>query len=226
MAFAIATAIGVSACATREHSRAADVSADDVRRLPPRRKAEVPDIMLSQSDRGRVLGGDSLSLPVYVISDYLCDSCRVWFTERLPAVRRAYADSGRVRITWVHYPLREHANAVRAASAAMCAAVQGRFLDASERLFASAAVWGTARNANPVIDSIGNVPGLDAFAYRSCVESGRLLRQIRSDIDWVDSQHAGNPLSVIVGTRAPLQNPTLATVSAAIDSALAERARR
>jgi hypothetical protein len=200
-------------------SRAADVPDTDVRRLPPSRKAEVPDVMLAQADRGRVLGTDSARVALFVISDYQCEECRVWFEQTLPAVRAAYTDSGRVRLTWVHYPLREHPSAVRAASAALCAGVQGKFFEASARLFAAQALWRSAPDAVAVIDSLGHVPGLDAFSYRDCVQSGRLLRKVRADIDWVDTARASQPLTVIVGAHRLSGSPSLAALRAAIDSA-------
>lgn len=204
-------------------SRAAEVSDADVRRLPPTRKAEVADIMLAQADRGRVLGRDSARVGMYVVSDYQCADCRVWFEQALPVVRAAYIDSGLVRLTWVHYPLREHPNAVRAASAALCAGVQGKFYEASARLFAAQSTWGTAPDANPMLDSLGNAPGVDAFSYRDCVQSGRLLRKVRADIDWVDTARAVPPLTVMIGTHRLSGPLSLAALRATIDSALAGR---
>jgi hypothetical protein len=170
-----------------------------------------------------VLGRDSARVSLFVISDYQCADCQRWFAQVLPVVRSAYIDSGRVRLTWVHYPLREHPNAVRAASAALCAGVQGRFVDASARLFAAQAQWSTAPDAVAVIDSLGNVPGIDTYSYRECVQSGRLLRSVRADIDWVDTARAAPPLTVLVGRRRLDGMTSIPALRVVIDSALAGR---
>ncbi len=223
VAAAIVLGTGLSGCRERTRSRAAEVSDTDVRRLPPTRKAEVPDIMLDQSDRGRVFGSGTATVQLFVVSDYACEMCRFWFEHALPLIRDSYLSSGRVKLTWVHYPLREHPNSVRAASAALCAGVQGRFEDASARLFATSSRWGPAANANALIDSLGNVPGLDAFAYRDCVESGRLLRQIKADIDWADATNAGNPLRLVLGKSVLAPSVSYSALRASLDSALNAR---
>jgi protein-disulfide isomerase len=211
------------ACTEAPHSKAADVPNTDVRRLPPSRKDVLPDIMLQQADHGRVLGDPRVPVGVYVVSDYACATCRAWFDSTLPVIRAAYVDSGRVRLTWVHYPLREHPNAVRAASAALCAGVQGKFWEASARLFAGADRWSRApaADANAIIDSLANAPGVDAFPFRDCTQSGRLLRQVRADIDWADTAKADVPPLVLVGSRRVSGAASLASLRAVIDSVLA-----
>lgn len=223
--FALATLLCalLSACRSEPRSAAADVSGDDVRRLPPTRKATVPDIMVLAADRGRVIGGDSSAVPVFVISDYECTECRTWFESALPVLRAEYADAGKIRLTWVHYPLRAHRHAVEAASASLCAAAQGMFWEASARIFAAQSLWVTATDGAQRLDSIASVPGIDSFAFRDCTASRRLLRQIRSDIDWVDKSSLGTPLTVLVGTRRVPAKASISSLRAAIDSALAHR---
>lgn len=211
------------ACRDAPRSAAADVSAEDVRRLPPTRKATVPDVMVLAADRGRVIGGDSSAVQLFVISDYECGDCRTWFETVLPVLRADYADAGRIRLTWVHYPLREHRNAVAAASAALCAGAQGKFWEASARIYAAQAQWAATADAAPVLDSIASVPGIDAFSFRTCTSSKRLLRQIRADIDWVDKGAVGTPLTVLVGTRRVPAGASITALRAAIDSLLAQR---
>jgi hypothetical protein len=219
---ALAAGAGALACRDVPHSAAADVSTEDVRRLPPSRKGTLRDIMMEAADRGRVLG-DSAHAKIYVISDFQCATCRQWYDNVLPQLRTAYFDTHQATLTWVHYPLREHPNAVRAASAAMCASVQGKFWEAGAKLFASQAQWGgmVGASANVPIDSIAGSTGVDPYAYRSCVESGRLLRQIRGDIDWVDKAGHGTPLAIVVGTRRLTGTTPVATLRATIDSVLA-----
>ena len=213
------------ACRDDHRSAAAVVSADDVRRLPPQRKAEVPDVMMLAADRGRVLGADGNAVQLYLVSDYQCAACRAWFEQVLPIVRDAYLRTDKARLSWVHYPLREHPSAVRAASAAMCAAAQGQFWDASARIFAAQDRWGSQRDAaaDATLDALALGPGVDSVALRACTASTRMLRQIRADIDWVDQHGIGAVPTLLVGTRRIAATAPLAAVRAAIDSAIAGR---
>jgi protein-disulfide isomerase len=203
-------------------SAAADVPAVDVRRLPPGRNQQIPDRMLDSADAGRVLGAASASVPIYVIGDYACAACRVWFETTLPVIRRDYLETGKARLTWVHYPLREHPAAVRAASAALCASVQGKFWESSARIYAAQAQWSDTRaaDANRLLDSLATVDGIDGYALRNCTDSGRLLRRVRYDIDWADSTQMGAPPLVMVGTRRLAGTAPLAMLRAVIDSVL------
>jgi hypothetical protein len=212
-------------CSEAPRSAAADVPITDVRRLPPGRTAQIPDVMMQAADAGRAIGPDSAPVRVYVVSDYQCPDCRAWFEQTLPALRAAYVETGKVRLTWTHYPLRAHTYAVRAASASLCASVQGKFWEASAALFTSQDQWGGSRDGTFLVDSVARVPGTDAFTFQNCVDSGRMLRQVRMDIDWADTARVGAPLTVLVGSRRVVGPPTLASVRAAIDAALAERSR-
>jgi Thioredoxin len=211
----------VVACESGARGAAADVPGTDVRQLPEERKARVPDIMMVSADRGRVLGSDSAPVRMLVVSDYQCTACRTFFETTLPAIRAEYLETGRARLTWVHYPLKTHPGAVRAASAALCASAQGQFWPASARLFAAQERWGAAPAPDPIIDSLATVPGIDPYALKNCTTSGRMLRQIRGDIDWTDTVRAGAPPMVVIGARHLDAGAPLALLRATLDSAIA-----
>jgi hypothetical protein len=218
-----ALSVSGSACSkAAQGSAAADVSGEDVRRLPPDRKAGLADVVLLRADRGRTIGPDSAKVTLLVVSDYQCAGCRAWFEKTLPVIRQAYVDPGYVRLVWAHYPLREHPAAVRASSAALCASVQGRFWEASSALFAAQDRWGPSRDAGTLVDSIvAAVPGVDGFTLRNCTSTNRVVRQVRMDIEWIDGAHAGAPPLLVVGKRRIDGRVPLASLRASIDSALA-----
>ena len=216
-----ALACCAAACSESPRSAAAEVSGEDLRRLPPDRKETLPDVMMQHADHGRTLGADSVKLSVLVISDYQCTACRTWFERVLPVIRSEYIDRGLARLAWVHYPLRGHPSAVRAASAALCASAQDKFWEASARLFAAQDRWSAAADANAMIDSIANVPGVDVLALQRCAQSGRMLKQLRADIDWVDAAKAGTPPLIVIGTHRVTGDAPLASLRAVIDSAIA-----
>jgi protein-disulfide isomerase len=209
-------------CAERPKSQAADVDGRDVRRLPPDR-ADLPDITLGAADRGRTIGSDSAKVTVLVVSDYQCSGCKSWFETVLPELRASYIDRGTVRLVWTHYPLRAHAGSVAAASAAMCAAAQGKFWDASANLFANQARWAALADPVPLLDSLASVPGTEGYALSQCTATKRMFRQIRKDIDWVDSKDAGRPLLLMIGGRTIEGAPNLSVLRATLDSLISAR---
>lgn len=220
-AWAVLLSTAFAGCAQQPGSAAADVPATDVRQIPEYRKAMVPDLIMQAADAGRILGQRTAPVTLMVVSDYQCAECRTWSEQVLPVIRSAYVDPGKARLIWVHYPLRVHPNAVHAASAALCASAQGKFWEASARLFARQPLWGGAKDADVVIDSLAAAPGIDAFALHNCIESKRMLRQVRGDIDWTDTARAGAPLTVVLGKRLVPASAGVAALRAAIDSALA-----
>lgn len=210
-------------CSRTAESAAADVPDTDVRKLPSERKVGLADRMMEAADVSRVIGSDSAAVRVLVVSDYQCDSCRTWFEQYLPQLRAEYIETGKARLTWVHYPLKRHPAAVRAASAALCAGVQGKFWDASARLFNGQTAWGSSPRANEIIDSLANVPGIENFTLKNCIDSDRMLRQIRRDIDWTDTAKAGAPVTIVIGKRRIAGSASFATLRASLDSAVAQK---
>jgi len=211
------------ACSDAGRSPAADVPATDVRRFSPDKKASTPDVMLEAADRGRVLGQESAGVWVIVVSDFQCPFCKMWHDQTLPTLRAEYVETGKVRLAWLNYPLREHKQAVAAASAAMCASAQGRFWEAHERIFATQDRWTGADDAAAMLDSIVTVPGVDGRKLRECTQSGRLLRLIRADIDRSEQSGARATPTFIIGNRRLVGAQPIAAFRAAIDSALAGR---
>ncbi len=216
-----ALACGDRRAGTNPRTSAAIVSDSDVRRLPPERKATVPDVMLSASDRGRMLGADSARVPMYIISDLQCAACKRWHTDVWPGIRTIYVDQGTVRVTFVHYPLRDHANAVLAASAAQCASAQGQFWPAINKLFETQLLWASASAPGALLDSLAAVPGVDATTLHNCTASHRMFRQIRADINWAGDAKLGEPPMILVGTHRVSATAPLTAIRAVIDSALA-----
>ena len=204
-------------------SRAAVIPNVDVRRLPPERKAAVPDVMLRAADRGRTFGADSAAVQLFVISDLQCAACKQWHETQWPVIVRDYVQRGLVRMTFVFYPLREHPHAVLAGSAAMCASAQHQFWPAVDALFAAQSRWATDPAPERLIDSLAAVPGVDRRALRECTTSHRLWRQLRADVDWVDAAGDAALPVLVVGSRR-LNTPTsLEQLRAALDSARAGR---
>lgn len=208
-------------CCTGGRSAAADVSATDIRNLPASRKESTPDITLQAADRGRVLGRDSASVWLIIVSDFQCPLCKVWHEDRLPTLIAEYVTTGKLRLAFLNYPLRDHKNAVAAASAAMCASAQGKFWEASDRIFRDQNRWAGAENASAVLDTLATTPGVDAAKLHDCTQTGRLLRLIHADIERSEKSAATDIPTFIIGTHRIEGAAPIAKFRAVIDSAMA-----
>jgi len=208
-------------CGDAGRSAAADVPSTDVRSLPPGRKESAPDIVLQAADRGRVLGRDSASVWLIIVSDFQCPLCKVWNEETLPTLITEYVTTGKVRFAYLNYPLRDHKNAVAAASAALCASAQGKFWEASDRIFRDQNRWAAAENASAMLDTLAAAPGVDAPKLHDCTQTGRLLRLIRADIERIEKSAATSAPTFIIGNHRIVGVAPIAKFRAVIDSALA-----
>jgi len=101
-----------------------------------------------------------------VFSDFECASCGRFARETLSFLRRQYVDHNLLKIAHRHYLLPTHQHALRLAQAADCAAAQGRFWDAHDRIFGT-----SSTRFSLVIHDLPDDLGLDETAYASCVST-------------------------------------------------------
>lgn len=114
-----------------------------------------------------VLGSASARTALIVFSDFECPFCGRFSRETLPALVREYVDSGRVAVVFSHFPLPNHPNAIRAATAAECAGSQGRFWPMHDAMFQDA-----ARLDEAGLKTLASSVGLDVGVYEACLAKG------------------------------------------------------
>jgi protein-disulfide isomerase len=176
--------------------------------------------LLKRADHARIEG--SASAPVWVIevSDFQCPFCRQFHDESYAALKRAYVDSGKVRIAYVNFPLSMHRNAYAASEAAMCAAVQDKFWPMHDALFATQKQWEGLAAPQPMFDSLAAAQGVELPSFRKC-ESRHLTKPlIDADIDRATKQGVESTPTFLIGGMMVTGAQPLANYRHAIDSAL------
>jgi protein-disulfide isomerase len=128
-------------------------------------------------DGFQMLGSQSAPLTVVEFTDYQCPFCQRFHVTTFPELKKNYIDTGKVRFYSRDLPLDFHANAMRAAQAARCAADQGKFWQLRDVM-----------GANPDKLDMEHIVGfakdlnLNVSSFRSCVDSNRYKEQVQADV--------------------------------------------
>lgn len=110
------------------------------------------------------LGNATATLTIVEFSDYQCSYCRRFHNEVLPALRKAYIDTGKVQLLFKDFPLSMHREALPAAVAGRCAAAQGKFWSMNELLFAN-----QDQLSGALYPQLAATLGLDVEAFKRCL---------------------------------------------------------
>jgi len=144
---------------------------ESAREEPPT-KAKITDL-----SGVAMLGSKSAPLTIVEYTDYQCPFCQRFHVASFPELKRNYIDTGKVRFFSKDLPLDMHANAMRAAQSARCAAEQGKFWELRDVM-----------GMNPDKLDLDHIVGfaenlkLDTKAFRACVESGKYKDAVQTDV--------------------------------------------
>jgi protein-disulfide isomerase len=131
---------------------------------------------LDISDDRPALGASDAAVMVVEFTDYQCPFCRRFVHSTFPLIKRDFIDTGKVRWQVRDLPLDFHANARKAAQAALCANDQDKFWQLRDSLFRN-----SANLAPEKIKSYANELKLDMQAFNQCFDGGKYLDEIDKD---------------------------------------------
>jgi protein-disulfide isomerase len=125
-----------------------------------------------------VLGNPAAPVTRVVYGDFQCPACK----EEAEVIARAWSEiSNRVQLVFRHYPLDTHRHAFLAARYAEAAALQDRFWDMYNLLYAEQVLWSSTPNAVQVIEALAEQAGLDVERLRADAELPALREKILAD---------------------------------------------
>ncbi len=140
---------------------------------------------------GDRVGPSQAPVTLVVFSDYQCPSCRQLFL-RVEAISKNYPED--VAVVWRHLPLGDHAFAMPAARASVCAAEQGRFETMHGLLF-------RLRDSLGMVtwSSLARRAGVkDTSTFGSCLERASTQARIDTDLVAARAIHAVVTPTVLV----------------------------
>ncbi len=205
---------------TKEYGEAAKGAVDAWRSAPPTVFESQSESMLSADFR---IGDDNKPIQIVEFSDFECPACRRLAGELEELIGKLQL-ADKISFTFKNFPIDNacnpyihrvfHKHACFAAQFARCAGEQGKFWEATSFLFANQS-FEEKLEIKELQDRIykdSEVLGLDLEAQKSCVESGRHLEKIRSDIEQGTKLGVeGTPSVWINGKRVEMPAPEVLT---------------
>ncbi len=182
-------ALGLAGCSRSEGATRADArTAPEAPATAVANGSVAPSVLPQDSisqkaDAGRIAGPESAKLWVIMASDFQCPYCKEWHDASFTKLMNDYAKTGKIRLAFINLPLSMHPNAMPAAEAAMCAAVQNKFWDLHESLFKSQDEWAPMPNASAKFEALATAAGVNMPQWRECVAKHLTAPLINADRD-------------------------------------------
>ena len=210
------------ACGKSEAERRNEASSRSTTSTSP----AAPDTLLSLADSARIQGRSGAPMWIVEVSDFQCPYCAEWHEQTYHQLKREFIDNGIARFAYINLPLPSHVNAWPAASAAMCAGLQGKFWEMHDALFSAQSQWSSEPTPGPIFETLASRAGIDGAAMSACMASKRLQPLIRADYDRaVQSGINSTPTFIVGGVMLSGAHP-IENFRRVIDSLMASSAPR
>lgn len=220
----LAASLATSACNARPSDAAVQPNAANAQPNPaPPAANGMPSDSLAlraAADSGRIEGDPGAKVWLIMASDFQCPYCKQWHDQSYAALQREYVASGRARAAFMNFPLDQHAQAMPAAEAAMCASAQRKFWQYQSALFATQARWSTLENGAPVYDSLATALALDLPAFRRCTGSHVMQALVEADRERMERAGVRSTPSFFVGNQQIAGAQPISVFRTALDALL------
>jgi len=101
-----------------------------------------------------------------------------------PKLERDYINTGKVRWTFINFPLTSiHANAAAAAELALCGARQGKFWPLHDLLFKHQETWAPLKEPGPFLLSLADSAGVPRQSMEACLTSEATREELKADAE-------------------------------------------
>ncbi len=127
------------------------------------------------------MGDANARIVIVEYSDFNCGFCRRFYQETFPRLVSEYVATGKVRMSYKHYPFLRPSS-VWKAQAAECAGAQGRFWDYHGKLFSSEVGGGDDEaSVKQALAGLAAELGLNLEAFTACLNDSAMQQQVLSD---------------------------------------------
>lgn len=143
--------------------------------------APIPLSTVASADAsaGTPYGAEDAPVTIMDFSDYLCPHCRTFNAMSAKLLRQNHAGAGG-SMRWVSYDFPLWPESWAPAMAAQCAKLQDKYWEMHDMLFARVDSWKTERNPNGKFIDYAKDLGLDAGAFKQCVDGQETLAAVQA----------------------------------------------
>ena len=153
----------------------------DARPVAPAQAAAPPPVSdkvdIAFPSGGFSMGKDNAPLVLVEYSDYQCPFCQRYHNDSFAQIKANFIDTGKVRYISRDFPLSFHENARRGATAARCAAEQGKFWELRHTMIVNAAALQADK-----LGGYAQSVSMDVPKFQACVDSDKYRAAIDKDI--------------------------------------------
>ncbi len=177
-------------------------------------------------DDDPMLGSKTAPVTLIEFTDFQCPYCQRHFLQTFSSIKKDYVDTGKVRYVIRDYPLTIHPNAPKAAEAAGCADMQGKFWEMHDALFSKLADWKGLSDPSATFKGYAKDIGLNASSFDACLDGDKRKPEITKDqSDGAASGITGTPGFWIIGKNNQSQFISGAASYASFQKAFDEMAK-
>lgn len=168
--------------------------------VPVATPADSGPVKVSLSD-APVLGDKNAKVALVEFSDYECPFCKRYYDETYSQLKKDYIDTGKIKLVFRNLPLNFHQNAHKEAQAALCARDQGGdavYYKYHDEMFTRT----TSNGLGLAVDQLPVIAkdlGLNGETLKSCLDSGKYVSKVDSDLADASTYGATGTPSFFVG---------------------------
>jgi protein-disulfide isomerase len=156
-----------------------------------------PSAKSTRIEVGKVpfLGSKNAPFTLIEFTDYQCRFCQQFYDSTFKELKKLFIDTGKLRFYSMDLPLSEiHPDALLAAQAVHCSAEQDKFWPMYDK------IKGNSKDleATTLIGYAQGV-GLNATAFRDCLESGRYKKEVEDSVLNAKAKGARGTPSFVIG---------------------------
>jgi protein-disulfide isomerase len=126
------------------------------------------------------MGDANAKVIIVEYSDFNCGFCRRFYQETFPRLVNEYVNTGKVRLSFKHYPFLRPSS-VWKAHAAECAATQGRFWDYHGKLFSTEIGGDDEASVKQALASLADELSLNRELFTACLNDSAVQQQVIND---------------------------------------------
>ena len=162
------------------------------------------NLPLADALNERVLGNPSAPITIVEYASLTCSHCKSFHQDVLPALMKAYIETGKAKLVFRDFPL--DGLALRASMMARCAPTD-RYFKYIDVLFRTQSTWATDSDPLVALARVGKLGGMNQTDFDACMKDEDLFNGIlRSrQVASIEFSIEGTPTFIINGKKMTQQ---------------------